>query len=35
MNKFQRRIEVVMESLEELNSFKCETRSDLRKVAKA
>ena len=35
MNKFQKKIEVVMESLEESNSFKCQTRSDLRKVAKA
>jgi len=35
MNKFQEKIEDVMDSIEESNSFKCESRSDLRKVAKA
>jgi hypothetical protein len=35
MNKFQEKIENVMNSLEASNSFKCETRSDLKKVAKA
>lgn len=35
MNKFQKKVEDVMESIEESNSFKCESRSDLRKVAKA
>ena len=35
MNNFQKKIEDVMESIEESSSFKCETRSDLKKVAKA
>ena len=35
MNKFQKKVEDVMYSIEEANSFKCETRSDLKKVAKA
>ena len=35
MNKFQKKVENVMESIEESNSFKCENRSDLKKVAKA
>ena len=35
MNKFQRKIEDVMDSIEETNTFKCETRSDFKKVAKA
>ena len=35
MNKFQQKVEDVMESIEESNSFECETRSDLKKVAKA
>ena len=35
MNKFQKKVENVMESIEESNSFKCETRDDLKKVAKA
>ncbi|MGH4123644.1 MAG: hypothetical protein ACREV6_12025 [Clostridium sp.] len=35
MNKFQGMVEDVMQSIEESNSFKCETRSDLKKVAKA
>lgn len=35
MNKFQEKIEDVMDSIEQSNSFKCETRSDLKKVAKA
>ncbi|HEY8805608.1 MAG TPA: hypothetical protein VIM42_11000 [Clostridium sp.] len=35
MNKFQKKVEDVMQSIEESNSFKCETRSDLKKVAKA
>ena len=35
MNKFQSMVEDVMESVDESNSFKCETRSDLKKVAKA
>ena len=35
MNKFQRKIEDVIESIEESNSFKCESRSDFKKVAKA
>lgn len=35
MNKFQAMVEDVMESVDESNSFKCETRSDLKKVAKA
>ena len=35
MNKFQDKIEDVMQSIEESNSFNCETRSDLKKVAKA
>jgi len=35
MNKFQNKVQDVMESIEESDSFKCETRSDLKKVAKA
>ncbi|MGV8980815.1 hypothetical protein [Clostridium sp.] len=35
MNNFQKMVEDVMVSLEESNTFKCETRSDLKKVAKA
>ena len=35
MNKFQQKIENVMDSIEQSNSFKCDTRSDLKKVAKA
>lgn len=35
MNKFQKKVEDVMDSIEKSNSFKCETRSDLKKVAKA
>jgi hypothetical protein len=35
MNKFQGKVEDVMDSIEVSNSFTCETRSDLRKVAKA
>ena len=35
MNKFQEKVEDVMDSIEESNSFKCESRSDLKKVAKA
>jgi len=35
MNKFQEKIEDVMDSVEESNSFKCESRSDIKKVAKA
>jgi len=35
MNKFQGKVENIMDSIEESNSFKCETRSDLKKVAKA
>lgn len=35
MNKFQEKVEDVMDSIEEANSFKCESRSDLKKVAKA
>ncbi|MCB2295866.1 hypothetical protein LGK95_20600 [Clostridium algoriphilum] len=35
MNKFQKKVEDVMESIEESNSFKCETRIDLKIVAKA
>ncbi|GEM_PF-2999919 len=35
MNKFQKKVEDVMESIEESNSFKCETRSDFKRVAKA
>lgn len=35
MNKFQKKIEDVMESIEESNFYKCQTRRDLKKVAKA
>ena len=35
MNAFQKKIEDVIESLEDTNSFKCETRSDFKKVATA
>jgi len=35
MNKYQKKIEDVMESMEESNSFTCETRSDFKKVATA
>ena len=35
MNKFQKKVEDVMESIEESSSFKCETRNDFKKVAKA
>lgn len=35
MNKFQRKIENVMESVDDSNTFKCETISDLKKVSKA
>ena len=35
MNKFQEKVEDVMDSIEQSNSFKCESRSDLKKVAKA
>lgn len=35
MNKFQETVQDVMESIEESNSFKCETRRDFKKVAKA
>lgn len=35
MNNYQKKIEDVMDSIEEANSFNCETRSDLKKVAKA
>jgi len=35
MNKFQKKVEDVMESIEESNAFKCETRRDFKKVAKA
>lgn len=35
MNKFQEKVEDVMDSIEASNSFKCESRSDLKKVAKA
>ncbi|MBZ9686561.1 hypothetical protein G9F72_009500 [Clostridium estertheticum] len=35
MNKFQGMVEDVMQSIEESNSFNCETRRDLKKVAKA
>jgi len=35
MNKFQDKVEDTMDSIEQSNSFKCETRSDLKKVAKA
>ncbi len=35
MNKFQGTVEEVMNSIEQSGSFKCETRSDLKKVAKA
>ncbi|MGK0468691.1 hypothetical protein [Clostridium sp.] len=35
MNNFQRKVEDVMDSIESSDSFKCETRSDLKKVAKA
>jgi hypothetical protein len=35
MNNFQKKVEDVMDSIEEDNSFKCESRSDLKKVAKA
>ncbi|MBU3113207.1 hypothetical protein [Clostridium lacusfryxellense] len=35
MNNFQKKVEDVMDSIVESNSYKCETRSDLKKVAKA
>ena len=35
MNNFQEKVNDVMESIDESNSFNCETRSDLKKVAKA
>ena len=35
MNRFQDKVEDTMDSIEQSNSFKCETRSDLKKVAKA
>jgi len=35
MNNFQNKVEDVMNSIEESNSFRCESRSDLKKVAKA
>ncbi len=35
MNNYQKKVEDVMDSIEVANSFKCETRSDLKKVAKA
>jgi hypothetical protein len=35
MNKFQGKVEDVMDSIEASNSFKCETRSDFKKVARA
>jgi hypothetical protein len=35
MNKFQEKVEDIMDTLEQSNSFKCDTRSDLKKVAKA
>ena len=34
MNKFQRKIENVMESVDDSNTFKCETISDLKKYLK-
>jgi hypothetical protein len=35
MNKFQNKVMDVMDSIEELNTYNCESRSDLKKVAKA
>ena len=35
MNKFQKKVDKVIASIEESNSFKCGTRSDFKKVAKA
>ena len=35
MNNFQNKIEDLMDTIELSNTFKCETRSDLKKVAKA
>ena len=35
MNNFQNKVEDLIDSIELSNSFKCETRSDLKKVAKA
>ncbi|MBU3129393.1 hypothetical protein LGL55_06150 [Clostridium tagluense] len=35
MNKFQGMVEDAMRSIDESNSFKCKTRNDLKKVAKA
>jgi hypothetical protein len=35
VNNFQRKVEDVIDSIESSNSFKCETRSDLKKVARA
>lgn len=35
MNSFQQKVGDVMESIEVSNSFKCETRRDFKKVAKA
>jgi len=35
MNKFQNKVQDLMESVQESNSFKCETTSDYKKVARA